>query len=131
MAKTANKLTGSGCVMRLDPYQFSHRFEAANKSYKLDHRGVVVRKRLKCGLELSVAVPARAFKGVAGRAKEDKSGNVTVSLELLHHDRELCIPLLLATDMNDIAADWHSWSRLMGLPMLLVGAPQSESDSLN
>ena len=46
---------------------------------------------------------------------------MTVTLELLHHDPELCVPLLYANDMIDVAADWHSWSRLMKLPMLLIG----------
>lgn len=121
MAYNAKKNNGASCVMRLDPYQFSHRFETASKHYKLDRKGVVVRKRLTCGLDMSIAVPARAYKGVAGRAVEDAHGNVTVTLELLHHDPELCIPLLLSHNLDDVAADWHSWSRLMGIPMLVIG----------
>lgn len=45
-----------------------------------------------------------------------------VSLELHHNDPELCVPLLSATDLDDVAADWHAWSRLMRLPMLIIGA---------
>ncbi|MEM9329822.1 MAG: DUF6101 family protein [Pseudomonadota bacterium] len=112
---------GAGRALRLDPYQKQHKLEFGNKSYKIDTKGAVVRKTLSCGLPMTIAVPATAFKGVAARAIEDDQGNVIVTLELLHHDPELCIPLLYANDMDDIAADWHSWSRLMKLPMLLVG----------
>jgi len=120
MAEIARKDNGASRTWRLDPYQNSHRIEFGSTSYRLDQNGAVVRKNLTCGLPLSIAVPTKAFKGVAARAIEDAHGNVTVSLELLHHDPELCVPLLFANDMEDISADWHSWSRLMKLPMLLV-----------
>ena len=111
----------AGRRMRLDPYEKQHKIELGNKSYKIDTHGAVVRKTLSCGLPMTMAVPAKAFKGVAARAVEDAHGNVTVTLELLHHDPELCVPLLYAHDMSDVAADWHSWSRLMKLPMLIIG----------
>lgn len=110
---------GSG--LRLDPYHGTQTLKVGSKSYKVDTKGAVVRKTLTCGLPVTMAVPARAFKGVAARAVQDKQGRMTVTLELLHHDPELCVPLLYANDMADVAADWHSWSRLMRLPMLIVG----------
>ena len=109
-----------GGKLRLDPYQSSHRLNIGDKSYKLDTKGAVVRKTLSCGLPLTMALPAKAFEGVAARAVEEKNGKVNVTLELKHRDPELCIPLLFANDMADIAADWHSWSRLMKLPMLIL-----------
>lgn len=121
MAEIARQENGAGRVLRLDPYQSTHHMEIGSKTYKLDRNGAVVRTRLSCGLEMSLAVPARAFKGVAARAIEDEAGNLSVSLELMHHDAELCVPLLHADNLDDIAADWHSWSRLMKLPMLVVG----------
>lgn len=127
MAVLAKKSDGASRALRLDPYQSTHHLEAAGARFRLDHKGVVVRKQLNCGLHVSMAVPARAYRGVAGRAIEDDKGNITVSLELLHHDPELCIPLLLAHDLNDVAADWHSWSRLLKLPMLVIGADGTTS----
>ncbi len=120
MAKLANH-GGASQKLRLDPYQGSHKLEVGETSYKVDTKGAVVRKTLGCGLPLTMAVPAKAFKGVAARAIQTKDGATIVTLELLHHDPELCVPLLYANDMSDIAADWHSWSRMMGLPMLLLG----------
>ncbi|MEO0328905.1 MAG: DUF6101 family protein [Pseudomonadota bacterium] len=106
--------------LRLDPYQSSHQLHIGDKFYKLDTKGAVVRKTLSCGLPISMALPARAFEGVAARAIEDENGKVMVSLELRHRDPELSVPLLFANDMTDVAADWHSWSRLMKLPMLIL-----------
>lgn len=120
MANAANK-RAEGPTFRLDPYQGSHSVKVGAKTYKVDTKGAVVRKTLSCGLPLTLAVPAKAFKGVAARAIQKPNGETIVSLELMHHDPELCVPLLFANDMNDIAADWHSWSRLMSLPMLIIG----------
>ncbi len=106
---------------RLDPYQVSHLLNVGNKSYKLDRNGAVVTKTLSCGLEMRLAVPSAAYEGIAARAVEDNAGNMVVTLELMHKDPSLCVPLLFANDMEDIAADWHSWSRLLKLPMLLIG----------
>ena len=106
---------------RIDPYRGSQTLKVGAKTYKVDTNGAVVRKTLSCGLPMTMAVPAKAFKGIAARAIQDDTGKMTVTLELLHHDPELCVPLLYANDMVDISADWHSWSRMMSLPMLIVG----------
>ena len=115
------KQDGASRAMRLDPYQKQHQMRLGNTSYKISTNGAVVKKWLPSGLPVTMAVPARAFKGVAAQASEDCQGNITITLELLHHDPQLCVPLLRASDMKDVAADWHSWSRLMNLPMLLLG----------
>ncbi len=120
MAKLATQ-PEHGAKLRLDPYRGTQTLEVGSKTYKVDTKGAVVRKMLSCGLPVTMAVPAKAFKGVAARAIQNSSGEMTVTLELLHQDPELCIPLLYANDMADIAADWHSWSRLMKLPMLIIG----------
>lgn len=120
MAHLAKQETGSGRGLRLDPYLGSHQLNVGDKSYKISRNGVVVKKIMTIGKEMTMAIPSKAFKGVAARASEDENGLMTVTLELLHHDPELCVPLLHANDMDDIAADWHSWSRLMKLPMLVV-----------
>ena len=56
---------------------------------------------------------------------EDAEGNVTVTLELYHPDPALCVPLLVARDLYDVAADWRSWSDLFGLPMMMIEADGS------
>ncbi|GIL02397.1 MAG: hypothetical protein BroJett030_22960 [Alphaproteobacteria bacterium] len=111
--------------MRLDPFRLPEgiRFEHDGVSYTLHRDGAVLKTRLAGSqLALSMALPARAFSGVAARAIEHDDGSYTVSLELLHHDPRLSVPLLVSDHLADIAADWHAWSRLMRLPMLIVGA---------
>jgi hypothetical protein len=52
---------------------------------------------------------------------------------LLHHDPMLSVPLLVADDFDDVAADWRAWAEAYGLPMLLVeadGAARTLEESL-
>ena len=63
MAQIATETRASRPI-RLDPYQAPHRIERGNTKIQLDHGGAVVKKTLSCGLPLSLAVPARAFKGL-------------------------------------------------------------------
>src|SRR5262249_27719872 len=89
----------------------------------IDQRGAVIRRILAMsGLPVTIVLPARAFRGVAARAIEDDAGNVTVTLELLHGDPQLSVPLLVADDLEDIAADWRAWADAYRLPMLLIEA---------
>ncbi|AKI01519.1 hypothetical protein IMCC20628_02824 [Hoeflea sp. IMCC20628] len=129
MTNTVLKPVWAGFELRLDPNNFPQRVSYAAReesdevSVTLDKRGAVVKKVLsKSGLPLSIALPARAFTGVAARAIDHGDGTVTVTLELHHTDTALCVPLLVAHDLDDIAADWRTWSELYGLPMLMVEA---------
>ncbi|MER0239155.1 DUF6101 family protein [Fulvimarina sp. MAC8] len=95
--------------------------------YQVSPRGAVIHRKLeRAGLPVSIALSARAFRGIAARAMEHEDGSVTVTLELHHHtDPALCVPLLVASDLYDVAADWRSWSDFFGLPMLMVEADGS------
>ena len=42
-----------------------------------------------------------------------------VSINLHHDDPDLCIPLHVAYDMDEVGARWQSWARTLGLPLLL------------
>lgn len=115
----------AGRPMRLDPYHLpqSVAFDRSDRfSYKIDRNGAVMKRRLTGGLPISMALPQKAFKGVAARTMVDASGKTIFTLELHHHDSALCLPVLVADNLDDIAADWHAWSRLMRLPMLLIDA---------
>lgn len=119
----------AGCDMRLDPLRlpqatsYAARDDFGEVTFTIDHRGATVRRVLaKSTLPVTVALPARSFRGVAARAIEDGAGGVTVTLELLHADPMLCVPLLVAHDLDDVAADWRAWAEAYRLPMLLVEA---------
>lgn len=92
-------------------------------SYRVDRRGAVVRRKLEqSGIPVAVAISARSFQGVAARALEDGDGRVTVTLELYHENPRLSVPLLVASDLYDVAADWRGWAELFSLPMLMMEA---------
>ncbi|GCA48796.1 MULTISPECIES: DUF6101 family protein [Sinorhizobium] len=129
MRNTLSQPAWVGNTLRLDPKRFPQqasyvlRGHTGNVSISLDERGAVLRKVLPfSGLPLSIALPARAFKGVAARAIDHGDGEVTVTLELHHDDPDLCIPLLVAHDLSDIAADWRAWAEAYRIPMLMVEA---------
>lgn len=64
------------------------------------------------------------FSGVAIRIDTTDASpeGFVVSVNLHHADPELCIPLHMAFDMNDASAHWQSWSRILGLPLLLAAS---------
>lgn len=129
MMNSGLKPAWAGRRMRLDPFHlpqavsYAAHDEYGEVTFTIDKRGVRMRRTLdRSGLPVSFALPPRAFRGVAARAIEDDDGEVTVTLELFHDDPMLCVPLLVADDLDDIAADWHAWADGYGLPMLLVEA---------
>jgi len=126
---TGLKPVWAGRNMRLDPFRlpqmvsYATRDDFGDVTFTIDHRGAVLRRLLEMsGLPVTIALPAQSFKGVAARALEDGSGTVTVTLELLHNDPMLCVPLLVADDLDDVAADWRAWAEAYRLPMLLIEA---------
>lgn len=115
--------------MRLDPFRlpqvvsYATRDEFGDVVFTVDQRGAIVRRTLLLsGLPATVVLPSTAFRGVAARAMEDGLGNVTVTLELYHNDPMLCVPLLVAHNLDDVAADWRAWAEAYRLPMLLIEA---------
>ncbi len=132
MTNTLRKPAWAGAQLRLDPGRFPQQVSYASRqdrdgvTFTLDKRGAVLRKVLpQSGLPLSIALPVRAFKGIAARAMDHGDGTLTVTLELHHEDSELCVPLLVAHDLSDIAADWNAWSDIYQLPMLMIEADGS------
>jgi hypothetical protein len=129
MKNTVMKPAWAGTTLRLDPSRFPQQVSYAihgasgDVTITIDERGAVLRKTLpSSGLPLSIALPRRVFQGVAARAIDHGDGAVTVTLELHHSDPDLCIPLLVAHDLSDIAADWRSWAEAFCIPMLMIEA---------
>lgn len=130
----------AGRNLRLDPERLPQAVSYAtcdadgDINFTITERGAVVRRALENSrLPVSIALPARAFKGVAARAMEDADGEITVTLELHHHDASLCVPLLVADNLDDIAADWRAWAKAFDIPMLIIerdGAPRRLDDCL-
>ena len=118
-------------TMRLDPYkmpqQVSYGRAKDDISVTLDNKGAVMKRQLSGGLPLSLALPARAFVGVAARAFEHEDGTMTMTLELLHKDADLSVPLCVSSDVEETACDWHSWARALALPMVMIDENGAQS----
>jgi hypothetical protein len=126
---TRLKPVWAGSNMRLDPFRLPQMVSYATRdafgdvAFTVDERGArIVRTLEKSRIPVTVVLPANAFRGVAARAIEDEDGDVTVTLELLHNDPMLSVPLLVASNLDDVAADWRAWADAYRLPMLLVEA---------
>ncbi|SPL64631.1 DUF6101 family protein [Ochrobactrum soli] len=117
----------AGRELRLDPFHFPQVVSYASHdgntdvTFTINERGAVIQQVLpSSGLPMSIALPIHAFVGVVARAVEDEYGEITVTLELMHQDPQLSVPLLVAHDLTDVAADWRAWAAAFNLPMMLV-----------
>ncbi len=129
MTTTGLKPVWAGQELRLDPFRLPQAVsyatpdENGDVNFSIDQRGVVVKRVLeRSGLPVTMLMPAKAFRGVAARAMEDADGVVTVTLELMHFDPTMSVPLLVAHDLEDVAADWRAWASAYNLPMMIVEA---------
>jgi hypothetical protein len=72
-------------------------------------------------MRMAVNMPVAAFRGVAIRlvaATAQAPGAIAVVLE--HRDPALSLPLFAATESDEIVAEWRSWGRVLGLPLLVA-----------
>lgn len=126
---TIGRLTpaGSSRVQRLDPFALPVRFEATDKaaderkrSVELTRERVVLHRAVR-GIKMAVALPVTAYLGVALRMEppaDDHPGAITIVLE--HRDSALSLELHRAADGSDIVAEWQTWGRVLGVPLLVA-----------
>jgi hypothetical protein len=112
---------GSGCNARLDPFALPVRFPANDagadgqmRQVELDRDRVVLRRAVR-GMRMKIRLPVEAFVGIT-LVSSDASGN-TASVILHHCDPSLSIPLLDDTALDDAAATWRAWGRVLGLSL--------------
>ena len=114
---------GSGRGTRLDPFCLPVRFAASDEAaderiryVELTRERVVVRRSLR-GMRMALNMPVSAFRGVAIRVALENEAAVIV--ELAHKDPGLALPLFVSTEADDAFAEWRSWARVLGLPLLV------------
>jgi Family of unknown function (DUF6101) len=118
---------GSSRSARLDPFCLPVRFEAADEAaderlrvIDLHRERVVVRRSVR-GMRIALNLPVSAFRGVAirltGKADEPPT---SIAVVLEHGDPALSLPLFSASESDDIVAEWQSWGRVLGLPLLVA-----------
>lgn len=98
------------------------RADGALRSINLSRDCVRIDRRVG-GVAMRVAVPVRAYRGVALTLGADAAGGLTYRLHLLHADRDLSVTLASAKDDLEIVADWRLWSRFFRLPALVERRP--------
>jgi Family of unknown function (DUF6101) len=118
---------GAASLVRLDPYSLPVRFEAADEAAdeKLRvvdlHRERVVLRRSVDGMRMALNMPVASYRGVAIRLQGDLGGLPTsIAVVLEHADPALSLPLYIAAGADDIVAEWQSWGRVLGLPLLVA-----------
>jgi Family of unknown function (DUF6101) len=118
---------GSSRAMRLDPFSLPVRFEAADEAADgrrriVDiHRERVIVRRSVGGMRMALNLPVATFRGVAirlnGYADEPPTA---IDVVLEHGDPALSLPLFSSDASDDIVAEWQSWGRVLGLPLLVA-----------
>jgi hypothetical protein len=123
---------GSSRAFRLDPFTLPVRYSAtlgggagarrAEATIFLDRDEAIVKRTSPAGVALTYRVPVKTFDGVAVRMTPvGQAGDIEVTVELMHRDPALSLPLMIADDPADVAADWQAWGRTLGMPLLVVG----------
>ena len=119
----------AGQEFRLDPTRLPQQVSYAARDSQdavtitVHGNGATMKRQLAMsGLPLNIALPSRAFRGVAARAMELGPDTAMVTLELLHEDEALCVPLRVGHDLAAIARDWQLWAEILKLPMMIIDA---------
>jgi len=86
------------------------------------HRERVVLRRALRGIKMAVNLPVALYRGVSIRVQETATdASRTITLVLEHPDPDLSVTLCRAPDASEIIAEWQSWGRALGLPLLVEG----------
>src|ERR1700722_17176700 len=129
----AGRITAAASrALRLAPFSLPVRFEAADEAADENrrivelHRERVVLRRSVRGMRMALNMPVTAFRGVAIRLQGADKANSSNSLPteiavvLEHDDPALSLPLFASPQCDDIVAEWQSWGRVLGLPLLVA-----------
>lgn len=111
--------TGSSRFFRLDPNALPVRHTDRGDAFILDRDRAVVRRDLH-GIAATLDVPVSAYRGIAVRMSAEGEDRLRVVIELMHRDPALTLPLMMADDAEEAAADWIAWGRALALPLLFV-----------
>jgi hypothetical protein len=120
---------GSSRSERLDPFTLPVRFSISDKAADEHVREVeltrerVVLRRAVAGMKMAVNLPVAVYLGVALRMEPPEgSAPGAVAIVLEHRDPALSLPLYRAAEGTEVVAEWHSWARVLGMPLLVADA---------
>ena len=127
-AELPHRGNAMGFSRKLDPFSLPVRFtapdEAADERLRVVdlHRERVVLRRSVRGVRMALNLPVAAFRGVAIRMvfADAETTPTSIAVVLEHGDPALSLPLFSANECDDIVAEWQSWGRVLGLPLLIA-----------
>lgn len=127
-AELPHRGNAMGFSRKLDPFSLPVRFtapdEAADERLRVVdlHRERVVLRRSVRGVRMALNLPVAAFRGVAIRMvfADAETAPTSIAVVLEHGDPALSLPLFSANECDDIVAEWQSWGRVLGLPLLIA-----------
>ena len=117
---------GSSRALRLDPYALPVRYMARDnradgqvRDIELDRERVVFKREVR-GIRMKIGVLVTEFAGVTMRTLPPEGEEpAAVAIMLEHRDNGLTVPLFVATEGDDAMAQWKSWGRVLGVPLLV------------
>jgi hypothetical protein len=136
--RSGGKTAGSSRALRLDPFALPAVFEAGDaaadgrvREVELHRERVVVRRSV-AGIRMAVNLPVSAYRGVSLRVgAPDAAGEIATAVVLEHHDPSLTLPLYVAPDGDDVAAEWRAWANVLGVPLLVAQADGLSHEPFN
>src|SRR4051794_29040052 len=75
------------------------------------------------GIAMRVRVPLASYRGVRLWLAAEAEGGSLHTIELLHRDPDLSVPLFQTTDTGVLAAERDSWAKSLSLPLLFEDLP--------
>jgi hypothetical protein len=90
------------------------------RNIELDRERVMLKREVR-GIPMKIGVNIREFAGIALRTlPPDGNEPAAVAVMLEHRDNGLTVPLFVATEGDDAMAQWKSWGRVLGVPLLVA-----------
>jgi len=126
-AGVPHRANAMGASLRLDPFSLPVRFEAADEAADerlrvVDlHRERVVLRRSVRGIRMALNMPVKSYRGVAIRLHGEADRPPTsIAVVLEHSDPALSLQLFASAERDEIVAEWQSWGRVLGMPLLVA-----------
>jgi len=118
---------GSSRGLRLDPRTLPVRFSAEDmaadgrtRTVEIDRERVLL-SRTVGGVYMRLNLPLASFLGVAVRIMPaEEPGDETIAIVLEHRDSDLSVPLHVATETENVIADWQLWGNVLRKKLLVA-----------
>lgn len=113
IAKLNDSLVGKLRIVTSDA-----RADGRRRCVDVDRMQVKIDRTLS-GMRMNIVVPSKAYRGVALSIASACDGQEIASLQLVHRDPDLNVPLSQAQRSDELIAQWTSWADFFQLPRLL------------